>query len=280
MSSKKQKIRRRNSKKRKNRHIPFTLFLIVVGIFLIYKEFSKEDFIPRGTLKQFKPAEKEKVLPKIAVVLDDLGPNKKAAEHFFGLNAPFTLSILPQETHTSWVAEEAQRLGYDVIGHMPMEAKIPHKLGKGGLYTWMTEKEIRDILEKNINSIPHLTGVSNHMGSAFTEDERGMSVVMSVLKNHDLFFLDSLTTPRSLGSVLATEHNIKILKRDVFLDNEDNPDYMREQWQKAVRIAQKRGYAIVLAHPKKSTTEFLAQAFVDDNDKVDIVPISELPVTQ
>ena len=280
MSSKKRKIKRRHIKSKKHYHILFISFLVVVGIFFIYKEFSKEDFIPVKTLKQFKPAEKKKILPKIAVVLDDLGPSKKAAEYFFGIHVPFTLSILPQETHTSWIADEAQRLGYDVIGHIPMEAKIPHKLGKGGLYTWMTENEIRDVLERDINSIPHIAGVSNHMGSAFTEDERAMSIVMSVLKDHELFFLDSLTNPRSLGSALATEHNIRILKRDIFLDNKDNPDYIREQWQKAVRIAQKRGYAIVLAHPKKSTTEFLEQAFAGDKDEVEIVPLSALPVTQ
>ncbi|MCK5286798.1 MAG: divergent polysaccharide deacetylase family protein [Thermodesulfovibrionia bacterium] len=267
-------------KNKKHRHILFILFLVALGTFFIYKEFSKKDFIPLSPLKQIKPEDKKKPLPKIALVLDDLGQSKKAAEKVFDINASFTLSILPQETHTSWIADEAQRLGYDVIGHIPMEAKIPHKLGKGGLYTWMTENEIRDVLERDINSIPHITGVSNHMGSAFTEDERAMSIVMSVLKDHELFFLDSLTNPRSLGSALATEHNIRILKRDIFLDNKDNPDYIREQWQKAVRIAQKRGYAIVLAHPKKSTTEFLEQAFAGDKDEVEIVPLSALPVTQ
>ncbi len=278
MPSKKRRIKRRKLKTKKHRHILFILFLVALGTFFIYKEFSKKDFIPVSPLKQIKPEDKKKSLPKIALVLDDLGQSKKAAEKVFDINASFTLSILPQKTYTPWIADKGQRLGYDVIGHIPMEAKLPHKLGKGGLYTWMTDNEIRDILEENIKSIPHITGVSNHMGSAFTEDERVMSIFMAVLKKHDLFFLDSLTTPRSLGGRLATENEIKILQRDIFLDNEDNPDYLRQQWQKSVKMARNRGYAIVLAHPRKNTFEFLEKALAEN--EVDIVPLSELPVSQ
>ena len=278
MPSKKRRIKRRKLKNKKHRHILFILFLVALGTFFIYKEFSKKDFIPVSPLKQIKPEDKKKSLPKIALVLDDLGQSKKAAEKVFDINASFTLSILPQKTYTPWIADKGQRLGYDVIGHIPMEAKLPHKLGKGGLYTWMTDNEIRDILEENIKSIPHITGVSNHMGSAFTEDERVMSIFMAVLKKHDLFFLDSLTTPRSLGGRLATENEIKILQRDIFLDNEDNPDYLRQQWQKSVKMARNRGYAIVLAHPRKNTFEFLEKALAEN--EVDIVPLSELPVSQ
>ena len=112
------------------------------------------------------------------------------------------------------------------------------------------------------------------MGSAFTEDERAMSIPIAVLKEHKLFFLDSLTSPISAGFKLAEKQGIKALKRDVFLDDKDTADYIKEQWEKAVNIAQKRGHAIILAHPKENTISFLKETL--PKNEVKIVPLSEL----
>jgi len=60
-----------------------------------------------------------------------------------------------------------------------MEAEKSYKLGEGGLYTWMTDKELTETLNKDILSVPHALGVSNHMGSAFTQDERSMQILIS-----------------------------------------------------------------------------------------------------
>jgi hypothetical protein len=276
MSSKKRRIKRRKIKSKRHRHILLILFLVIIGTFFLYNEFSKEPVRPLDTLKEPQPEKEERsrVLPRMSLVLDDLGPSKRAALRALGLNASVTLSILPQETFSDWIAEEGHRRGFEIIGHIPMEAETPHKLGKGGLYTWMTDEEIRETLGADIKSIPHISGVSNHMGSAFTEDERAMSVVMSVINEHGLFFLDSLTTSNSICERVAAMRGVKILKRDIFLDNEDNPNYIRSQWDKAIKRAMKKGYVIVLAHPRKNTIEFLKERFA--KNEVEIVPLSEL----
>jgi len=111
-----------------------------------------------------------------------LAPIKRWPYLFLLLDAPLTLSILPQEVYSEWIAEEGQKLGRDIIVHVPMEASRPLRLGNGGLYTWMTDREIAETLEKDILSVPHIIGASSHMGSAFTEDERVMKVVISELE--------------------------------------------------------------------------------------------------
>ncbi|MEK7309085.1 MAG: divergent polysaccharide deacetylase family protein, partial [Nitrospirota bacterium] len=188
--------------------------------------------------------------------------------------APLTLSVMPRQTHTGWIAEEGHRRGYDIIGHIPMEAKESHALGSGGLYTWMTEDEIRETLEGDFVSIHYARGISNHMGSAFTEDDRAVRILLSVLKEHGFFFLDSLTTSKSAGVRLAKEQGVKILKRDIFLDYNDSPSDIKTEWDKLIAIAQKNGYAIALAHPKKNTIEFLRKTL--PSNKVTVVPISKL----
>ncbi|MBI5676789.1 MAG: divergent polysaccharide deacetylase family protein [Nitrospirae bacterium] len=267
---------KRKSKKRS--YIVLIFLLIIAGAFFFHEELGKEgtkgkppavinpkkENIPSGKIKR----------PKVAIVIDDMGENKKAALELLDINVRFACAIIPHETHTEWVAGECSRLGHEVIAHIPMEAKSPHKLGKGGLYTWMTEAEIIDNINDDIKAVPHAAGISNHMGSAFTEDSRAMRAVMTVLKKRGLFFLDSLTTSGSFGNKLAKTAGVKSLRRDVFLDDENSPAYIRAQWETFLKIARKRGTAIALGHPKENTIKFLKEVL--QKNEVEVVPLSEL----
>ena len=65
------------------------------------------------------------------------------------------------------------------------------------------------------------------------------------------------------------------IKRDVFLDNEDDVDYVKNQLLNAVNLAQKRGYAIAIGHPKKNTFKALEQS-KDLLKGVELVYVSEI----
>lgn len=260
------------------------LFLTVVCIFLFFEESGKDDtrkFLP-GIFKSVPKAKRtpSKKLPsggllKVSIVMDDLGPNKGTAQKVFELNVPLTLSILPHETYSEWIAIEGRRLGYQIIVHVPMEAVTPQKLGKGSLQIWMTDREIARTLADDIRSIPHITGVSNHMGSAFTKDERAMRAVISELKKHRLFFLDSFTTAESVGYRLAKAGGVAAMRRDVFLDNKDSLREIEVQWKRLLKISREKGYAIALAHPRKKTLEFLRNILKNNKD-IEVVPVTDL----
>lgn len=258
------------------------LFLAVVAIFFFFEEFGKDTRksppVISKTPDKTRPAPKDRPssdLPKIAIVMDDLGPNKDAAKTVFALNAPLTLSILPHEAYSEWIAKEGHRLGHKIIAHIPMEAVSPQRLGKGSLSTWMTDREIAETLSDDIRSIPQISGVSNHMGSAFTKDERAMRALISELKKHRLFFLDSFTTAESVGYKLAKAEGLDALRRDVFLDNNDDLREIEAQWKRLLDISRKKGYAIALAHPRKNTLEFL-QRKLENNKEATLIPITEL----
>jgi polysaccharide deacetylase 2 family uncharacterized protein YibQ len=184
--------KRRRIKKQKKRYHIILILIIISLITLLYFEESGRENLPSRIMKIFrhapekqppeKPAKKPAVkLPRVAIVIDDLGPNKKMAMSVLVINAPLTLSILPQEVYSAWIAEEGHRMGREIIVHIPMEATRPLRLGRGGLFTWMTDEEIMQTVRENIRSVPHAIGASSHMGSAFTRDERAMKAVVSVL---------------------------------------------------------------------------------------------------
>ncbi|HCC69350.1 MAG TPA: hypothetical protein DEP99_05630 [Nitrospiraceae bacterium] len=267
--------------RKKKRHILLIIILIALAVLFLYKEIGKESF--RQNIRDIVGIEEEikpEKLPEIAIVIDDLGYNKKVAGELFEMKMPLTLSIIPQRTYSKWIAEEGHKLGHDIIAHIPMEAKDPsQKLGSGGLYSWMTDREILDTLREGLEGLPGIKGASNHMGSLLTEDERAMSLVMSAIKHRRLFFLDSLTTPKSIATKTAKAKGIKVLKRDVFLDGKDDSAYIEERWQEAVEIARKRGYAIVLAHPRENTINFLKKSLAS-KERVKLVKLSELSSPQ
>lgn len=281
--------KRRGKRKSRSRHIVLILLLILIGIFALYGEFGQQDLhrkISRWFAPQQPPAKKpdiiipklpSPVLPRVAIVIDDLGTNKKMAMEVLTLDAPVTLSILPQEVYSSWIAEEGHRTGLDVIVHIPMEASKPLRLGNGGLYRWMSNEEIAQTVAENIRSVPHSIGASSHMGSALTEDTRCMEAVISELQKKGFFFLDSLTTPKTVGYQVAQKYGIRAYQRDVFLDDSNDPRDIAIQWERLLRIAKNRGSAIALGHPRENTLTFLEKVF-RNNQEVTVVPLSQLPV--
>ena len=275
--------RKRIKRKKKSYRIILVLLLIAAGIFLFIREPGKEDI--NKSRDVFKPQKKPEVLlpappppkklPKVAIVIDDLGRSRKRAEEVLNINSPLTLSILPQRRYSAWIAEQGNRRGHDIIVHLPMEAIRPLKLGEGGMYTWMSDDEIVETLEKDIRSVPFIKGASNHMGSAFTQDERVMRIVILTLKKNGLFFLDSFTISKSVGFKLAKAEGLRTFRRDIFLDNKDDPAEIARQWKKLLKISKKRGHAIAVGHPRKNTIEFL-QKVLENNNEVTVVPVTEL----
>ncbi|MBI5741098.1 MAG: divergent polysaccharide deacetylase family protein [Nitrospirae bacterium] len=258
-------------------HYLLILFFIIIALFSLYEEFGREKK-PKAPSRTTKSVEKPRApvsRPRVAIIIDDLGPGKTAAAAVFEIKAPLTLSILPRQPYSSWIAMEGHKLGHEVIAHIPMEAAPSHKLGEGGLYTWMTDGEIAGTLDKDIRSVPHALGVSNHMGSVFTQDERAMQVVIAELKRRRLFFLDSRTAPESKGYDLAKAQGVKALSRDLFLDDKDAPAEIEAQWKKLLQLANEKGHAILLSHPRKNTIEFLRKT-LKDNKEITVIPLSDL----
>jgi Divergent polysaccharide deacetylase len=59
---------------------------------------------------------------RLAIILDDLGNDRAAADAIFALPYPLTVSVLPYHPHSVDIAEEAHRRGYEVMLHLPMQS--------------------------------------------------------------------------------------------------------------------------------------------------------------
>jgi polysaccharide deacetylase 2 family uncharacterized protein YibQ len=98
------------------------------------------------------------------------------------------------------------------------------------------------------------------MGSRFTEQRDKMEPVLGYLKEKGLFFIDSKTSPRSVGNTLAREMGVENAGRNVFLDNVQDVEAIREQLEQLAALARRKGAAIGICHPHKATIQALATA--------------------
>jgi uncharacterized protein len=198
----------------------------------------------------------------VAIVIDDMGSSLEEIRRLTAIGVPLTFAIIPGLPRVKDVAATAQGKGYQVMIHMPMEPQgyPQQRMEKNGLLLSLGEDQVRERLSQYFSAVPQAVGANNHMGSRFTEDRQKMGVVLSVLKEKGLFFIDSRTSPRSMGYSVAREMGMKAGTRDVFLDNVQEDAAIRRQLEQLAAIARKRGSAIGICHPHEATIQTLSSA--------------------
>lgn len=208
-----------------------------------------------------------------AIVIDDFGIDYEAAKKFVSLPVPITFSILPYQRHSRAIARLAHENHKEVLLHLPMEPQSYPRTnpGKGALLLSMSPGRMRSTLREALTSTPYISGVNNHMGSRFTEDEKCMQLVLEELKKRGLYFLDSRTSPRSQGCRTAERLHMPACSRDIFLDHVQTETFVRSQIQKLIRKAKIEGTAVAIGHPHEVTHRVLAEEahrFRRDNIRV------------
>jgi polysaccharide deacetylase 2 family uncharacterized protein YibQ len=216
---------------------------------------------------------------RIAFVIDDMGRDVEEARAFLDLDIVVTPAIIPHLAHSLDVAHLAEEHGRAFLVHVPMEPLGYPKVdpGKGALLAAMTESETRAALGGDLSSVPGASGVNNHMGSRLTERRQSMQWVMDELKSRGLFFLDSMTSGKSVAGEVAREAGLGWAKRDVFLDNDQSVEAVGRQIELALRKATQSGAAIAIGHPHPTTLQALklwAPKFQEAG--VRTVPLAEL----
>jgi polysaccharide deacetylase 2 family uncharacterized protein YibQ len=203
--------------------------------------------------------------PRLAIILDDVGGDSASVDAIFALHYPLTLSVLPNHPHSTQIAEEAHRRGYQVMLHLPMESVANETAEAQELRPGMSSAEISNELTSMLRSVPYAAGVNNHQGSLATSDPHLMGELMPLLRSHHLFFVDSRTTAATVGYNAAQAARVPCTYRNVpFLDDVQETGAIRRQLDLAAKDARERGQAVAIGHPHPATlralTDFLPEA--------------------
>ena len=198
--------------------------------------------------------------PSMVIIIDDLGYNLANGLGIVNLPGPITLAVMPHTPHGAVLARKGAAADKQIMLHVPMQNHAGLKLGPGGLTLDMAENQFKQVLRGDVASVPYAEGLNNHMGSALTEQALPMQWTMDVAKELDLFFVDSRTSAASIAWQQAIDQAVPALGRDVFLDNDTDIEALEMQFQRAIDIANKYGFSVLIGHPYPATAAFLEKS--------------------
>ena len=218
---------------------------------------------------------------RVAILIDDIGYDLSPLYELLKIDASLTFAVLPHCAHSVDAANILHGAKREILLHLPME---PHTFpdenpGMGALLTSMSDRQIEEQVDKDLDAIPYLSGVNNHMGSKFMEDEAKLNIVFRELKRRNLFFVDSRTTPLTKGQEIAKKVGLRFASRKIFIDNDH--DYMTIFRNLTTRIdgefAHKSDAVLMIGHPHLKTIQALKEAIpVLKARGIDVVPVSAL----
>ncbi len=214
--------------------------------------------------------------PVVAIVVDDIGYDREVTALLLTLDAPLTFSVLPYGPFSRQLSAEARAKGHEIMLHLPME---PNEFpavnpGPGALLTQMTPDEMLAQLTADLEQIPGLKGVNNHMGSGLSTSPERMRQIFTVLKKRGLYYIDSRTTADTVARPSAQKLQIPFAERDIFIDHFEDEKFIRDQLKRLIKRAQRQGYAVGIAHPHTITYQVLADFLPQLKEKVELVPAS------
>ncbi|WP_447868701.1 divergent polysaccharide deacetylase family protein [Rahnella aceris] len=213
---------------------------------------------------------------KLSILIDDFGYRQHEENQVLQMPKAVSVAIFPNAPDSQMMMNKAHQQGREILIHLPMAPLSKQPLEKDTLTPSMSAAEVKRIVDQAIINIPYAIGINNHMGSAMTSSLTGMENVMQAMNAHNLFFLDSMTIGNTQSVKAAQGTRVKVIKRNVFLDDVQNEAEIRRQFERAIQLARKNGYAIAIGHPHPTTVKVLQQMLPNLPSDIVLVRPSDL----
>ncbi len=223
------------------------------------------------------PVATEPWKPKVAIIIDDMGYRHKEGEGFLAMDLNLSFSFLPFAPYTADQAQKALRRQRDILLHLPMEpTDAKWNPGPGALYVSMSKERQRITFTNDLTAVPMAIGINNHMGSKFTANRQAMQILLKLIRTEKLFFVDSVTTHKTVAAGLAEAMGIKTVSRNIFLDDAPKKEKISRQIKAVIALAVKKGWAVAIGHPYPVTLDTLKEFQDVIKNRVTLVGIHEL----
>lgn len=246
------------------------------------KEFEKE-YIHLEQIKQKKIIEKQpkkqKTIidnrPKLSIIIDDVTVPSQVRK-IQDIGYKITMSFMPPTSRHKNSAKIALNLPFYMI-HFPLQAKSFKFEEEKTLHVGDSYEKIEKRVKEVRDFYPNATYTNNHTGSKFTSDDQSMDYLIKALKKYNFIFVDSRTTSNSVVKKYTKKYDMPYIARNIFLDNNQDFNYIQKQLKKSIRIAKKTGSAIAIGHPYGITLKVLKES-KHLLEGLNLVYLNEIPI--
>ena len=214
--------------------------------------------------------------PVVAILIDDIGYDRKRGLKTLDLPRAVTIAVLPHSPFGAELTQLARRQNREILLHQPLNAQSGKRMGPGAIDVSMSAKEMARTLGSNLKWLGGAVGLNNHMGSLFTTRLPATEKFARVLRDshRDLFVVDSRTTDKTVFESTLIKHRIKAVRRDVFLDHEPTSAFLNQLLNELAARARKHGHALAIGHPLDVTLDALRVRLPEL--EVRLVPVSHI----
>ena len=185
--------------------------------------------------------------PRIAIIVGSLGLSESITTSAVQkLPAAVTLAFLPYAKDLqNWISL-ARAAGHEVMLHLPMEPEsYPNSdPGPQARLTSLNPQDNLARLEWLLSRGGGYVGAVNFMGSKFTVADAAMRPVLTELKSRGLLFVDSRSSPKSLGGTMARDLGMPVARSDSFIDSPASRDAVDAKLEELEKLARRDGAAL------------------------------------
>jgi polysaccharide deacetylase 2 family uncharacterized protein YibQ len=218
--------------------------------------------------------------PRISVVLYGLGTSGAATQTAIqGLPGAITLAFSPYADGLGkWIAA-ARAAGHEILLMVPMEPRNypDYDPGPQALLTSLTGPENTKRLEWILGRGVGYVGVTDFMGSRFTNSTQHMRALFSDLKKRGLMYLESRASSRSISGEMAKANNVPFASNAMYIDSQASRPAIDGQLAEAERLAKKLGAVVVMGFLYPVTLERIAKwAAAVEKRGITLAPVSAI----
>ena len=218
--------------------------------------------------------------PRISVVLYGLGISGAATRTAIqGLPGAITLAFSPYADGLgNWIAD-ARAAGHEILLMIPMEPRNypDYDPGPQALLTSLTGPENTKRLEWMLGRGVGYVGVTDFMGSRFTNSTQHMRAFFRDLKKRGLMFLESRVSSRAVSGELAAASKVPFASSALYIDSRASRSAIDGQLAEAERLAKELGAVVVMGFLYPVTLERVAKwAATVERRGIALAPVSAI----
>jgi len=213
-------------------------------------------------LKIVPDASIERKVGHLALIIDDLEiSDTEISQRFLRIERPLTFSINPWRASAEKKAREVDGQNQEVIIHLPMEPDSYPRISPGRHAVLVNQSPLQNkrVVQDAVAALPMARGVKNFMGSRATSQRNVMEPVLREVKDSKKYFVDSMTSSRSVAHKTAEQLEIPGGVSWGFLDTEDNQERIAARLDQASLAAMKDGPVILVARARANTLVVLEE---------------------
>lgn len=193
--------------------------------------------------------------PSVAIVVDDVGNAEGKLAEWTKIDAPISFSVMPYPPLSVTLADRLYQAGYVIMMHIPTENPPPDSFaGEGQLSTDMNRQDVFTTLDGDLSKVPHVSGINNHQGGKGCNDLQLMTFECEWAKQRGFYVVDSKSSVDSMVAIAEVQLGMGRKRNQVFIDHQNDPEYIRSAMRELAGIARKDGYAIGICHWHRPNT--------------------------